>query len=184
MPQHPLQAAMDHIEAHPDEWNQATWVCGTVACLAGHIVLQAGAQPEDREEGDEHGEYVTLSGARFNTFNLAVALTHITDAEAQQLFDAWNTMPELRQDTARLTQDLAIDREPEEWLHSHHHCWTDSDGEVIVTAHRRTTFVKDGSLMTVVDHPTRAGAKDYAGDVATCRGLIYTWNQNPPEAPA
>lgn len=55
-----LQAALDYIVAHPKEWNQSTWVqyvnedgsyveptlekvsaCGTAACVAGRIALQA-----------------------------------------------------------------------------------------------------------------------------------------------
>lgn len=59
-----LQAALDHITLHPEEWDQSTWLrffdengesviswaryqaggCGTACCLAGRIVLDAGAE--------------------------------------------------------------------------------------------------------------------------------------------
>jgi hypothetical protein len=44
-----LQKALDHIEAHPEEWDQESWgrqtACGTTACLAGHIALMDGWTP-------------------------------------------------------------------------------------------------------------------------------------------
>lgn len=55
-----LQKALDHIEAHPEEWDQRHWglstSCGTVACLAGHITLADGWTPVlDKDITDQHG---------------------------------------------------------------------------------------------------------------------------------
>lgn len=38
---------LDHIDAHPDQWDQATWECGTVACFAGWTVKLSGGSLED-----------------------------------------------------------------------------------------------------------------------------------------
>jgi hypothetical protein len=46
-----LNAAIAHIEKNPEEWRQDSWFyqgdggCGTAACLAGTVVLQAGWKP-------------------------------------------------------------------------------------------------------------------------------------------
>jgi hypothetical protein len=42
-----LRKALEHITAHPEEWDQDQWaargiVCGTSCCLAGTIALQQG----------------------------------------------------------------------------------------------------------------------------------------------
>ena len=55
-----LQKALDHIEAHPEEWDQHHWglktSCGTVACLAGHITLADGWTPVlDEDSTDDYG---------------------------------------------------------------------------------------------------------------------------------
>lgn len=57
-----LRKALEHITAHPDEWEQKRWatktLCGTSCCLAGTILAQQGYNfvfPE----GDWDTEYVT-----------------------------------------------------------------------------------------------------------------------------
>jgi hypothetical protein len=41
-----LIKVLDHITAHPEEWDQETWAiktsCGTACCVAGHAVVMAG----------------------------------------------------------------------------------------------------------------------------------------------
>lgn len=40
---------LDHIDAHPEQWNQGVYIgskeCGTAACFAGWAVLLSGARP-------------------------------------------------------------------------------------------------------------------------------------------
>jgi hypothetical protein len=42
---------LDHIDAHPEQWNQGRWIgkseCQTVGCFAGWAVLLSGAEPID-----------------------------------------------------------------------------------------------------------------------------------------
>lgn len=47
-----LRKVLDHIDAHPDEWNQNEWgiqtersSCGTAFCIAGHVAVMSGAEP-------------------------------------------------------------------------------------------------------------------------------------------
>lgn len=35
---------IDHIDAHPQSWDQEHWVCGTSACFAGWAVRLSGAE--------------------------------------------------------------------------------------------------------------------------------------------
>ena len=37
-----LKQIIDHIEAHPETWNQGDWRCGTTHCLAGHAQIMSG----------------------------------------------------------------------------------------------------------------------------------------------
>lgn len=37
-----LRRTLEYIETHPEEWDQETWGCGTVACFAGHAVALSG----------------------------------------------------------------------------------------------------------------------------------------------
>lgn len=47
-----LRKELEHITAHPDEWDQKVWLrhtnastCGTKGCLAGNVVLHLGWKP-------------------------------------------------------------------------------------------------------------------------------------------
>lgn len=181
---HPLQAAMDHILNFPGEWDQNNWICGTNACLAGRIVLQADAQPYIYDDGPDTDTVTDRGGYVRRVDEFAADLAGLTQAEAQHLFHASVRLDELCQDTARLVQDNAVHCNPYGYMRTHHHRWMDSTGATVVSAHRRTSFVKDGHCITTVDHPTRAGAYDYASDVATARLLDYDTNDAPPEVPA
>ena len=33
---------LNHIELHPEEWDQGAWFCGTTACFAGRALLMSG----------------------------------------------------------------------------------------------------------------------------------------------
>jgi hypothetical protein len=65
-----LDAAIAHIEAKPQEWNQEHWFskgdggCGTAACLAGTIALLDGWVPDGwepwQEWDEDSGDYYTV----------------------------------------------------------------------------------------------------------------------------
>jgi hypothetical protein len=38
---------LDHIDAHPESWDQTQWVCGTTACFAGWALRLSGYELEE-----------------------------------------------------------------------------------------------------------------------------------------
>lgn len=38
---------LDYIDAHPEEWEQSEWACGTKACFAGWAVILSGGKIDD-----------------------------------------------------------------------------------------------------------------------------------------
>lgn len=61
-----LRKALEHITAHPEEWDQSQWagrdsLCGTSCCLAGMIAVQQGYKL-DFEAGDSATSYAIKDG--------------------------------------------------------------------------------------------------------------------------
>ena len=79
--------AMAHIEAHPEEWEQATWIssCGTKACLAGRMALLDGKTHEwfELDKSDDVGDW-------------AADVLGVDRVTADFLFDGTNPMSVLR----------------------------------------------------------------------------------------
>lgn len=106
-----LDAALAHIDAHPEEWFQRNWalrestetLCGTSYCLAGWIVVLAGGEPDWYRIGDEDDRYwdeaasATLNGERHTISRHARELLGMDYAESSALWDGNN-------DRARLTE--------------------------------------------------------------------------------
>jgi hypothetical protein len=88
-----LRKTMEHIEAHPEEHDQATWVCGSQMCFAGHAAVADGATLEP-------GMYMP------NAMSEWLGTTHVSDyaqralgltsGEANRLFYADNSVEDLR----------------------------------------------------------------------------------------
>lgn len=72
---------LDHIKAHPEEWNQGVWHCGTSHCFAGLV------------EVFTTGEDVSSE----STWDVAEQALGLTTAEAVLLFDAYNTLADLEE---------------------------------------------------------------------------------------
>jgi hypothetical protein len=55
-----LERTMAHIEAHPEQHDQGSWInaCGTTFCFAGHAALLAGASKPLSENGFGNGWFV------------------------------------------------------------------------------------------------------------------------------
>ncbi len=104
---------LDHIDAHPSEWNQTVWVlnegdCGTSACAAGWTCLLAGDQPRFHSDGDPEAEYVTPGGKRSRVYipDRAAELLGMEPDGGEQtgyrLFEPNNT----RDDLGRLVAEI------------------------------------------------------------------------------
>lgn len=65
-----IDAVLDYIEAHPEEWDQGVWAnaCGTQACFAGRAMLLSGYTLTLKEEadcGDESCDLPSCHGPEF-----------------------------------------------------------------------------------------------------------------------
>jgi hypothetical protein len=102
-----LEGALLHIQEHPEEWDQSDWIvqndCGTVACVAGHVVLREGYPVRRvRHYFDAHGGFVWLTqvmvdGEWTSTSirNVAQKLLGLDNFRASRLFAPHNSLPEL-----------------------------------------------------------------------------------------
>jgi hypothetical protein len=93
-----LRKVLDHIDAHPDEWNQSTWgevtwasSCGTAFCVAGHALVMSGYTTRLRESSDDELDFYDSDGLRVSPSAEACFLLGLTDGEADWLFDASNS---------------------------------------------------------------------------------------------
>jgi hypothetical protein len=167
-----LETAMRQIISHPETWDQENWFCGTKACLAGHIVLAAGAtRPEHLVEDTEYGDEVLYQGEVYPAARLARILTGIAPSEAAWLWEARRTMPELYEAVNLLTRDIA--------LPSWYPGLSDHDGPAYVNharlprivVHRRTVAKWDGAGWYRCIAPSRHLAHQTAAELAIAANL-------------
>lgn len=104
------------IEADPKSWDQGYWFCGTAACFAGHACLLSGDKPifeeEENEDGDivvdDRAEYVDVAGVSEYVSDRAGALLGISEAQADVLFDASNSLEDLQRFVGQLVTDKPL----------------------------------------------------------------------------
>jgi hypothetical protein len=107
-----LRKTLEHIEAHPEEWDQAHWRCGTVMCFAGTachldggewvgdlpVLLQRDGEPDDAvwqpSIGQGHVHVVTR----------ARRILGLTVGQSLCLFSAANDLGDLRRWVAALCE--------------------------------------------------------------------------------
>jgi hypothetical protein len=109
-----LRKALEHITAHPEEWDQRRWasktLCGTSCCLAGTILAQQGYNfvfPE----GDWDTEYVTKDDGPTEYIPRVAAEALLGRpiihwGEYQDVSELWlgsNTLPDLWRKASELT---------------------------------------------------------------------------------
>lgn len=96
-----LRKTLEHIEAHPEEWDQLTWRCETAMCFAGHAADLTGAQwvgsgkyitadPAIDHPLDIWSSGVTSASARAQT------VLGLDEDQAAWLFAGSNTLDDLR----------------------------------------------------------------------------------------
>lgn len=91
-----LRKVLDHIDAHPEEYDQAVWVnaCGTAFCVAGHALRLEGHAIELRREemdGVFPRDNTYLDGELVNIHDAARDALGLTNEEAYLLFDENNS---------------------------------------------------------------------------------------------
>lgn len=88
--------ALARIEAHPEEWEQGDWRCGTAYCFAGHVALAGGWKWEipgstSDTSVEKDGEIIHVEYAA----DRALGLEH-NQGWRSGLFSASNTLEFLR----------------------------------------------------------------------------------------
>jgi hypothetical protein len=109
-----LRKVLEHVTAHPEEWNQAEWArrdsCGTAYCIAGHTVVMAGNEVRWSPFCFEHEYEVSgtlVDGRRVG--DVAVELLGIpiplrrVGVEKGHLFYSENTLSDLWRIASQLT---------------------------------------------------------------------------------
>lgn len=112
-----LKETLAYIEAHPEEWDQSKWRCGTGACFAGHAAILHGAKwrnlaPDDMRIIAPGGEvrYVDSYAREALGLKAEVYVDHDGDTEfGVELFDGHNTLDDLR----RIVGELCAQAESE-----------------------------------------------------------------------
>lgn len=113
-----LKTTLAYIEAHPEEWDQSEWRCGTGACFAGHAAILHGAKWRGRNATDMH--VISPDGATYMVDSyareaLGLELRPYTDPNDKvcyygiELFRAGNSLDDLR----RIVGELCAQAESE-----------------------------------------------------------------------
>lgn len=98
---------LDYIDAHPAEWHQRSWVCGSAACFAGWAVRLSGCVIAQKYPDDPDSAYVTdgpqgIVGQQVgDAAEYVLGMRRYKDGR-DDLFDAWNT----REDLGRITAEI------------------------------------------------------------------------------
>lgn len=97
-----LQKTLDHIKAHPEEWEQRFWRCETKYCFAGHAAIIGGAEwvvaeNDPNPDNMPMWDLVTMPGsdAPREVQFAASELLEITDRQADKLYWGSNTVEDL-----------------------------------------------------------------------------------------
>jgi len=104
-----LDAAIAHVEARPETWEQGRYRCATGMCLAGWTAVRAGGQwlvgdPEGwgadyliSTAEDSAGCVESINGrAAIDAHNRARLLLGITEEQASYLFAGCNSLADIR----------------------------------------------------------------------------------------
>lgn len=100
---------LDHIDAHPESWDQNIWVarrpeCGTAACFAGWACLLSGDQPAGPLDADNEVERVNVIwlGSTYIPHRAGALLGIEVEGGEHPLFEYTNT----REDLGELVEEI------------------------------------------------------------------------------
>lgn len=102
-----MRKVFEHIDAHPDQWEQQTYGiqtefsgCGTAFCVAGHIANfdpEVTLDWEHTSSGEVQLDYViNKDGSRETVHEFATKALNLTDREAGLLFSGSNSRKDLQ----------------------------------------------------------------------------------------
>ena len=99
-----IRKTLEHITAHPEEWDQTTWAterqgCGTAFCFAGHVVNSEGHEIVWESGGEcdcewcggtVSAEFCLVDGKPRTISNVAMHALGLTRDQADTLFAGGN----------------------------------------------------------------------------------------------
>lgn len=99
-----------YIRAHPDEWDQESWRCGTGMCYAGTAAMLAGGTfPFPADALGVFADLVdTPDGRRREISDWAAQVLGLDWESKAVLFDPGNTLGDLTHIVARIDADLSL----------------------------------------------------------------------------
>lgn len=118
-----LDAILDHIEAHPEEWEQGYYgfktECKTAYCVAGHALVRAGIhiawEQLDTLDGSWEWEADFAIDPRTheqrNIQHLAGEILGLSSDQATELFLGSNSFDRLREVAHGIRHDLPLGRQ-------------------------------------------------------------------------
>jgi hypothetical protein len=107
-----LRKTLEHIEAHPQEWDQVRWRCESGMCFAGTAADLDGAQwlygagPMLRRREDDPADD-RYAPDRLHVRTRAQHILGISEDQADDLFEATNTLDDLRRIVGELCGESA-----------------------------------------------------------------------------
>jgi hypothetical protein len=103
---------LDHIDAHPEQWNQGLYIgkaeCGTVGCFAGWTVLLSGAQPIYGATTGYQTAYIEVDGRFKHVGDYAEELLGVSRWADEGTDEEWDLFHEgnTREDLERLVGQM------------------------------------------------------------------------------
>ncbi len=95
---------LDHIDAHPETWDQGMWWCGTSGCFAGWACALAGTDPDALSKDAHSDTYLPDVAATLLGFPIREDMDAITDGAGE---DAWLFCSDnTREDLGRMVEQI------------------------------------------------------------------------------
>jgi hypothetical protein len=104
-----MRRVLEHIETHPETWDQKFWRCGSAMCFAGHAAFFAGAEwahPEfDNLDAsyDRYDDVITPDGRIMHVSDFASEMLGLNRkllpgawVWSDEMFDAENSLGDLK----------------------------------------------------------------------------------------
>jgi hypothetical protein len=125
-----LRKELEHITAHPEEWDQTTWMyrtttnsCGTAGCLAGNTVLHAGEEVHWDSRG--YAAYLKVKELHVQAGILPTSIAEcarkllgLDEVQAASMFDAMNSLNYLWQLASQYTNgEIKVPADLPEWAY-------------------------------------------------------------------
>jgi hypothetical protein len=94
-----LRETLEYVTTHRDQWDQSYWLqrtwCGTTACFAGTVALNAGYRPVTSWPNQRNVTYVRKDNEVRSVRDVACELLGLSESQSDPLFGYGATLLEL-----------------------------------------------------------------------------------------